>query len=307
MSGPSSIAASQSNASSGPTPPGTEEAPEQVFSVMEAVAHLTGEPCTSHPRCASPVLAEWFIAWNDALRGEQRKALRRYVPRLVGSRGTTDEEVARQWLIADWFIRCAAPMWLNAAGLSDHAAQLARQPAITDVRSLAATADHVAAAATAAAAAHEQAWSSVALLAQPDSTIEPSQRPPWRPAPGDTDPRRVDTWSALADATRSTVASACTFVRVAAQAIGYLSVAPPTWQATATGVGDAAGRVAWSAERALVTAPTWSWKTPPALVRQAGEEVARSALKPVQTTCWTSAVALVERMLAITERSGGTS
>lgn len=65
--------------------------------LLEAVAYVAGEPWSDEPACACPVLAGLLRGWNDALHPAQRQTLKRYMARLVGSRGTdeqTDERTA---------------------------------------------------------------------------------------------------------------------------------------------------------------------------------------------------------------------
>ena len=65
--------------------------------VMEAVAWVAGEPWSDSPECASPVLGAFLRSWNDSLPDDDRQDLKRYIPRLVGSRGTAEQEDARAW------------------------------------------------------------------------------------------------------------------------------------------------------------------------------------------------------------------
>lgn len=69
--------------------------------LMEVVSFLAGEPWSDTPECASPVLGVFFRNWNDSLPDDERQTLKRYAPRLVGSRGTEDAaRVAAQ--VAAW-------------------------------------------------------------------------------------------------------------------------------------------------------------------------------------------------------------
>ena len=40
---------------------------EKGACVMEAVAYVAGEPFSDHPACASQVITDFLISWNDAL------------------------------------------------------------------------------------------------------------------------------------------------------------------------------------------------------------------------------------------------
>jgi hypothetical protein len=133
--------------------------------VMEAVALLAGEGWTDHPACASPVIGAFLRSWNDSLPDDERQHLKQYIPRLVGSKGTDEQETDRAWLATDWLIRVQAPAWLRLAGMADQADLLAAMqpvnpetcpsimPALKAVRS-----DAAAARDAAGAAAWDAAW-----------------------------------------------------------------------------------------------------------------------------------------------------
>ncbi|MGH2465417.1 MAG: hypothetical protein ACRDGI_08150, partial [Candidatus Limnocylindrales bacterium] len=87
--------------------------------VMEWVAIFAGEKKTDHPKCTSPVLTAFAIAWNDASSDEDRQALRPYIPRLVGTSGDHAADQVRAWLATDWLVRTFTPTWLRRAGLVD--------------------------------------------------------------------------------------------------------------------------------------------------------------------------------------------
>ena len=137
--------------------------------VMEAVALLAGEGWTDHPACASPVIGAFLRSWNDSLPDDERQHLKQYIPRLVGSKGTDEQETDRAWLATDWLIRVQAPAWLRLAGMADQADLLAAMqpvnpetcpsimPALKAVRSDAAAA-RAAARAAAGVAAGVAAW-----------------------------------------------------------------------------------------------------------------------------------------------------
>jgi len=141
--------------------------------VMEAVAMLAGEQWSDHPQCASPVIGAFLRSWNDSLPDDDRQQLKQYIPRLINSRGTDDQEVERSWLATDWLVRVQAPAWLRLARLTEQADLLASMqpvnpttcpailPALKAVRTDAAAAwDAAGAAAFNAArdAARDAAW-----------------------------------------------------------------------------------------------------------------------------------------------------
>ena len=98
--------------------------------VMEAVAYMAGESWSDTPACASPVVALFCRTWNDTDEpyGQAiRDRLRGYIPRLVDSRGTAQQEERRSWLALDWLIRVHTATWLRVAGLTEHARHLLRR------------------------------------------------------------------------------------------------------------------------------------------------------------------------------------
>lgn len=147
--------------------PGAHDPDERAMCVMEAVAFMAGEPWSDHPECASPVIGAFLRSWNDSLDNETRQQLKQYIPRLVGSKGTPDQEDARAWLAMDWLIRTCTPTWLRfaatsapqyAAGLAAHAERLASLPEIRRHVDVSSVRPLVEAARAAARAAGPAAW-----------------------------------------------------------------------------------------------------------------------------------------------------
>ena len=105
--------------------------------IMEAVSYMAGEPWSDTPACASPVVAAFLRAWNDALSDEDRDRLLPasvWVPRLVGSRGDDATEERRAYLALDWIIRVYTPGWLDLVpSLAPHAATLRALPEVLDM------------------------------------------------------------------------------------------------------------------------------------------------------------------------------
>jgi hypothetical protein len=205
--------------------------PGEGFSVMEAVAHAAGEAWSDRPRCASPAVTEWLIAWNDGLDDEPRQSLRRYIPRVVGSRGTRADERVRQWMAADWLLRWYTAGWLAAAGLGAHSGRLSSLPPIRSKADVARAWPTVRAAGRAARAERDQAWRSAdAVVAAHD----------WGTAGA--------VWSAIADATAGaagTAARAVVWSTTDPTAPGRVDV--PAWDTACDAAADAAGAIAWAA------------------------------------------------------------
>jgi hypothetical protein len=210
--------------------------PGKGFSTMEAVAFAAGEAWSERPRCASPAITEWMIPWNDGLDDASRQGLRRYIWRLVGSRGTRAEERVRQWMVADWLVRWYTPGWLAVAGLRGHAARLTRLPPIRCAEDVAVAWPTVRAASRAARAERDMAWrSAAAVVAAHD----------WGTAGA--------VWSAIADATWGAAGSAArAVVWSTADPAAPGRVEAPVWDAACDAAADAAGAVAWVAVRDAV-------------------------------------------------------
>jgi len=207
--------------------------PGKGFSAMEAVAFAAGEAWSERPRCASPAISEWMVAWNDGLDDVSRQSLRRYIWRLVGSRGTRADERMRQWMAADWLVRWYAPGWLAAAGLRGHATRLTRLSPVRCEADVIKAWPVVRAASRAARAERDMAWrSAAAVVAAHD----------WGTAGA--------VWAAIADATWGAAGSA-------ARAVVWSSADPtapgrvevPMWDAACDAAADAAGALAWIAVR----------------------------------------------------------
>jgi hypothetical protein len=104
---------------------GGHDPDDGAMCTMEAVAYIAGEPWSDHPQCASPVIGAFLRTWNDDSGDEQRQELKRYIPRLVNSRGTDAQESERSWMALDWLVRVNTPTWLRLAGLTVQADILA--------------------------------------------------------------------------------------------------------------------------------------------------------------------------------------
>ena len=179
--------------------------------VMEAVSYIAGEPWSDHPQCASPVIAAFLRAWNEALPDEDRdRLLKPLIPRLVGTRESARVETKRSWMAADWLVREYAPAFLRLAGLSTHAETLeglvplttaararAAQAALTAAGDAARDAARAAARDAARAAAWVAAWDvawAAAWAAAKDAAWAVAGTAAWDAA-----------WAAVGDAAWATV------------------------------------------------------------------------------------------------------
>ena len=98
--------------------------PADGMTLLEAVAYTAGERHSNKPACVCPVLAGFGNAWNDGMRDSERNELLRYIPKLAGTCDTRMVETQRVEMALWWLIREHAPVWLDAAGLTDDAEAL---------------------------------------------------------------------------------------------------------------------------------------------------------------------------------------
>lgn len=262
--------------------------PGSGFSTMEAVAFAAGEAWSERPRCASSTVTEWMIAWNDGLDDESRQELRRYIWRLVGSRGSPADERLRRWMAADWLVRWYAPGWLAAAGLRDLAAQLAGLAPLRCDRDVMASWSVVRNAANVARFERDRAWRSAA-------GIVPAHD--WGTAGA--------VWGAIADATWGAAGSAArAVVWSTADRAGPGNAGADVWDAVSDAAADAAGVIAWVAVRdaaRAAVATSIHGRLPDDDVWTLAWQTACIALAPTGQSLQAAAHDLVDRMLAVTE------
>lgn len=244
--------------------------PGDEMCVMEAVAFIAGEEWTDSPECASPVIGAFMRTWNDALDDDDRQELKRHIPRLVGSKGTPEQEDLRGWMALDWLVRVHTPAWLRLAGLDEHADRLAgfaeiRPDTVRRVKSVLDAA--LEAARAARAAAKDTAWDAA-----------------WCPAWAAAKAATIDAaWAATED--------------------DAWDVAWETTRAAEIAVWDAVGIVAWGTAKGAL------WDTGMAAARGTAWDIARAAERVVpedvkeltRRELEQSAHELVDRMLAVTD------
>lgn len=122
----------------------------------EAANYAAGRPWSD--QLPSAVIGAFVRAWNDSLGDDDRNRLLGPLVRsgrLTSTPSDDAREQRRAWLAVDWLCRTYAPAWLDAAGLTDHAATLRALAPVLDRATAAATNGPLAAAWPAARAA---AW-----------------------------------------------------------------------------------------------------------------------------------------------------
>ena len=108
---------------------------ENELCVMEAVAWMAGEPHSDAPICASGVITDFLVKWNDALPNNAYREglLKPLVPKVVNTKASQQVEMKRRKMCADWIIKVYAPVWLNSIGLISHADAVRNDPAIENL------------------------------------------------------------------------------------------------------------------------------------------------------------------------------
>ena len=119
--------------SGGHNPPPDDSLGEACL--LEVAAWMAGEPWTDSPQCVCPVLAAFGRRLNDVLPHDRRQELKRFLPAMLGTAGDGLMDV-RRFMAADWAVRTAAPLWLDAADQPARAATLRALPAIVDWETL---------------------------------------------------------------------------------------------------------------------------------------------------------------------------
>ncbi len=138
---------------------GAHESPDAGMCVMEMSAYIAGERWSDNPVCVSPVLGAFLRSFNDGLADEPRQRLKPYAKRVIGT-ANDGKDQKRAWMAADWIARTQLPVWLELAGLNEHASAVRASIALTSDES-ATQAQPVLSAAESAArsAAESAAWS----------------------------------------------------------------------------------------------------------------------------------------------------
>ena len=262
--------------------------------VMEAVAYIAGEPWSDHPECASPIITSFLVSWNDSLDDNERQMLKPYIPRLVGTRTSKQDEETRSWMLTDWLARECAPGFMRLAGLVEQAelleqlaplvsAEAARnaQPVLDKART-----DSAAARAAAWDAARDAAWDAAwdaaraaARAAAWDAAGDAAWDAAWAAA---RDAARDAAWDAARDAAWDAAWDAA---RDAAR--------DAAWDAAWAAARDAARDAAWDAARAAARAAAWD------AAGDAAWDAARDALAPTVKALQSSALLLLDRMIDV--------
>jgi hypothetical protein len=92
--------------------------------IMQMVSYVAGEKWTDHPECACPVLTRYAIALNDRFNDEHRQLLKPFIAKLVGTRATDAEKIARKRMMMWRNVTATYPLILEAIKMPKLAAKL---------------------------------------------------------------------------------------------------------------------------------------------------------------------------------------
>jgi hypothetical protein len=104
---------------------GGHNASDRLYCFNEAIAYAAGEPHSSYPSCASPVIRRFGMVLNDRLDDERRQLLRPFVLRAIGTAGDGRDQERRAMCIE--FLVEHLPDLFERAGLPDTARRLREQ------------------------------------------------------------------------------------------------------------------------------------------------------------------------------------
>ena len=246
---------------------GAHGARDNGLCAMEAAAWMAGEAHSDHPACVSPVIASFMRNWNDDLPSDEDRdrLLKPLLPLTLNTRTNDADEERRGLLCADWLMRTFTPAWLDAAKLSEEAAELRALPELVDTAAIAAAQPILNRARERAAAAWDAAWAA-AWAAAGDAAWDAA----WAAA-----------WAAAGDAAWDAA-----------------------WAAARAAAWAAAGDAAWAAARAAAWAAAWAARAAAraaawAAAGDAARAAANDRLAPVVKELQESASELVRRMCTV--------
>jgi hypothetical protein len=198
--------------------------PDGKMCVMEAVAYVAGEPWSDRPMCASRVLTDFCVSWNDAMGDEDRQILKPFIPRLVNTKASLAVDRRRSYMALDWYCRVSTPTWLRLAGLISEAEAIEATAPIVDAASAGAARRALNSARTAAAAAGDAARDAARAAAR-DAARAAARAAAW-------DAARAAAWDAAGDAARAAAwAAAGDAARAAAGAAAWAAARDAAWDA----------------------------------------------------------------------------
>jgi hypothetical protein len=137
---------------------GDHHSRDEGVCVMELAAWLAGRPHSDKPPCVSQTIGAFLRRWNDTLPDEPRQLLKPYALEVLNTATTKADEQERAWLATDWLVRTFTPVWLDKAGLTEHAQALRDLEALTSTELATKAKPIINAARGSARAAGDAAW-----------------------------------------------------------------------------------------------------------------------------------------------------
>lgn len=122
---------------------GSHTRPSLGFCLLEAVAHVAGEPHSSHPACVCNVLGTIGRGINDRLSDKDRQHLLFLIPLLLNTRVGPAAERKRAFVMIDETLHQIVPAFLDAIDQGPLAAKLREVIHITGIQDLSTLLDHV--------------------------------------------------------------------------------------------------------------------------------------------------------------------
>jgi hypothetical protein len=109
---------------------------EEGMCAMEAVAWLAGEKHSAAPACACRIITRFVQQLDNGISNDETRTrlLKPLLPKLIGTRANSAVEKQRAFIAADFAVREAAPLALEALGLRHKAASLSSLLPIVDER-----------------------------------------------------------------------------------------------------------------------------------------------------------------------------
>jgi len=196
---------------------GAHTDPKKGMCLLEAVAYMQGQPFSDAPKCVSPVIGAFGRSWNDSLDDDGRQRLKRFIPIMVGTATSKADDGTRSWLATDWLVRTFTPLWLDKAGLTEHASKLRALDELTSTALARKVQPIIEDAKEAAYAARDAAWTAARAAAGD--------------AAGDA------AWAAAGDAAGTAAGDAA---RAAAWTAARAAAGAAAWTAARAAAGDAA-------------------------------------------------------------------
>jgi hypothetical protein len=255
---------------------GAHGAFEKGACAMELASWLAGEKYNDHPECVCPVIGAFMRGWNDSLPDDERTALLLpLIPKTIGTRGSEKLAERRALMAADWLVRVNTPAWLRLAGLDTHADALSALPEITDM-------------------------AQVPSIRGPIEAARKDADAAWAAARAARDAARAAAWAAAWDAAWDAAWGAARHAAMdAARDAAWGAARHAAMDAARDAARAAAWDAAWAAARHAARAAAWDAAMDAA--RHAAMAAASQKLAATKAELQQSAVALIERMCALTE------